>query len=103
LVSCLEDFILLKKYQASHFGSCYKLYFLPFLYPLPTEIAIKTAQASKHIQDIQTMEKCWFETFYSDSTVVNYLRLYVDDDVVEKYEKLAEKRIKSLGACRINP
>jgi hypothetical protein len=64
------------------------------------EIALKTAQASQCIQDMQTMSKCWFEAFHSDATVANYLRLYVDSSVTKKYAGLAEKRIETLNTSK---
>ena len=42
------------------------------------------------------MRKCWYEAFYSHSTVANYLRLFVDKEELNKYKSLAEKRIKDL-------
>lgn len=61
-----------------------------------SEIAIKTAQASKCVNDTATMRKCWYEAFYSDSTIPNFLRLFVDREVINEYKVLAEKRIEKL-------
>jgi hypothetical protein len=60
------------------------------------EIALKTAQASSCVNDSEFMKKCWFEAFYSNSTVANYLRLFVDGQVTTEYKDLAEKRIEKL-------
>ncbi len=60
------------------------------------EIAIKTAQASRCVNDIATMRKCWYEAFYFNSTIPNFLRLFVDQEVVNRYKALAEKRIEAL-------
>ena len=35
------------------------------------EIAMKTAQASCCINDSEFMRKCWYEAFYSNSTIPN--------------------------------
>jgi len=57
------------------------------------EIAVKVAQASHGINDLQLMKASWYEAFYSNSTVANYLRLFVDADVAARYKDLARKRI----------
>ncbi|HHY72033.1 MAG TPA: hypothetical protein GX497_02160 [Bacillus bacterium] len=61
------------------------------------EIAIKTAQASHCVNDIEFMRKCWYEAFYSNSTIPNYLRIFVNEEVTREYKDLAEKRIKTLS------
>jgi len=61
------------------------------------EIALKTAQASSCVNDREFMKKCWYEAFYSNSTISNYLRLFVDKEVVEEYKNLAEERIEKLS------
>ncbi len=48
------------------------------------EIAIKAAQASHCIDDSKFMKKCWYEAFYSDSSISNYLRLFVDGEVAKE-------------------
>ena len=60
------------------------------------EIAIKTAQASCCVNDSEFMKKCWYEAFYSNSTIPNYLRLFVNKEVIGEYKGLAEKRIEKL-------
>lgn len=57
------------------------------------EIALKVAQASRCINDMELMKVCWYEAFYSNSTVANYLRIFVDADVAARYRQCAEKRI----------
>lgn len=60
------------------------------------EIAMKTAQASCCINDSEFMRKCWYEAFYSNSTIPNYLRLFADTEVIRGYKSIAEKRIEKL-------
>ena len=60
------------------------------------EIAIKTAQASRCVDDSATMRKCCYEAFYSNSTIPNFLRLFVDREVINEYKILAEKRIENI-------
>lgn len=60
------------------------------------EIAIKTAQAAHCAGDYKTMKECWYEAFYSDSSVANFLRLFRDREVALEYKDLAEKRIAEL-------
>ncbi len=60
------------------------------------EIALKTAQASFCVNDSDLMKKCWYEAFFSNSTIPNYLRLFVDGEVTREYKDLAEKRIEKL-------
>lgn len=60
------------------------------------EIAMKAAQASCCVNDSEFMKKCCYEAFYSDSTIPNYLRLFVDGEVTRKYKDLAEIRIEKL-------
>jgi hypothetical protein len=60
------------------------------------ELAVKTAQAAFCVNDSEFMKKCWYEAFLSNSTVPNYLRLFVDGEVTREYKELAEKRIEKL-------
>jgi hypothetical protein len=60
------------------------------------EIAIKTAQASACVNDDMLIRKCLYEAFYSDSTVINYLRLFADKESTVAYKDDAEKRIGNL-------
>lgn len=60
------------------------------------KIAIKTAQACYFIEDDECMRKCWFEAFYSNSTITNYLRLYKDKKTIRQYVDKAKKRIEQL-------
>ncbi|OPZ94178.1 MAG: hypothetical protein BWY74_00768 [Firmicutes bacterium ADurb.Bin419] len=60
------------------------------------ELALKTAQASFCVNDSEFMKKCWYEAFFSNSTIPNYLRLFVDGEVTRKYKELAENRIEKL-------
>jgi len=60
------------------------------------EIAIKTSQASWCVNDFEYMRKCWYEAFYSDSTIANYLRIFANKEASIEYKELAEKRITSL-------
>ena len=60
------------------------------------EIAIKTAQASRCVNDSDFMRECWYEAFRSNSTIPNYLRLFVDEEAITKYKDFAEKRIEKL-------
>lgn len=64
-----------------------------------SEIAIKTAQASRCVNDTANMRKCWYEAFYSNSTIPNFLRLFVDQEVVNGYKVFSEKRIETLNVC----
>jgi hypothetical protein len=66
------------------------------------EIAMKAAQASCCVNDNEFMKKCWYEAFYSNSTIPNYLRLFVDGEVTREYKNLAEKRIGELRICDNN-
>ena len=61
------------------------------------EIALKTAQASSCVNDREFMRKCWYEAFYSNSTISNYLRLFADEEITEEYKELAERRIEKLS------
>jgi len=61
------------------------------------EIAMKTAQASCYINDSEFMRKCWYEAFYSNSTILNYLRLFTDTEAIKEYKNIAEKRITELS------
>jgi len=61
------------------------------------EVALKIAQASSCVNDREFMKKCWYEAFYSNSTIPNYLRLFVDKEVTEEYKDLAEKRVEKLS------
>ena len=63
---------------------------------LRCEIALKTAQASSCLNDKELMKKCWYEAFYSNSTITNYLRLFTDAEMISEYKDLAEKRIERL-------
>jgi len=56
------------------------------------EIALKTAQASSCLNDREFMKKCWYEAYYSNSTIPNYLRLFTDGEVIREYKDLAEKK-----------
>ncbi|SFG92663.1 hypothetical protein SAMN05660649_03161 [Desulfotomaculum arcticum] len=58
------------------------------------EIALKTAQASSCLNDSEFMKECWYEAFYSNSTIPNYLRLFTDGEVIREYKDFAEKRIE---------
>lgn len=60
------------------------------------EIAIKTAQASYCVNDGELMRKCWYEAFHSNSTVVNYLRLFIDIEATKPYKDFAIERIGKL-------
>jgi len=60
------------------------------------EIALKTAQASGCLNDSELMKECWYEAFYSNSTISNYLRLFIDGEVTRKYKDFADKRIEKL-------
>jgi len=60
------------------------------------EIALKAAQASHCVNDSEFMRKCWYEAFYSNSTVPNYLRLFADEEVTREYKVPAENRIEEL-------
>lgn len=60
------------------------------------EIAIKTAQAAWCVNDLELMRGCWYEAFYSDSTVPNYLRLFTDSEATRVYRALANNRIEEL-------
>ncbi|KJR44918.1 hypothetical protein UF75_4711 [Desulfosporosinus sp. I2] len=60
------------------------------------EIALKTAQASGCLNDSEFMKECWYEAFYSNSTIPNYLRLFTDGEVIREYKDFAEKRIEKL-------
>ena len=60
------------------------------------EIAIKVAQASYCINDKELAIKCFYEAFYSNSTIPNYLRLFLDKEMAREYKMLAEKRIEKL-------
>ena len=60
------------------------------------EIAIKTSQASWCVNDFEYMRKCWYEAFYSDSTIANYLRIFANKEASIEYKELAEKRIEEL-------
>lgn len=61
-----------------------------------SEIAMKAAQASYFMNDSEFMKKCWYEAFCSNSTISNYLRLFLDGEVIREYKDLAEKRIAKL-------
>ena len=63
------------------------------------EIAMKAAQASCCVNDSEFMKKCWYEGFYSNSTIPNYLRLFVDGEVTREYKNLAAKIIEKLRVC----
>ncbi|MGE5631884.1 MAG: hypothetical protein ACM3TR_12415 [Caulobacteraceae bacterium] len=60
------------------------------------EIALKTAQASHCVNDGEFMRKCWYEAFYSNSTIPNYLRLFADEAAIKEYKDLAKKKIEKL-------
>lgn len=60
------------------------------------EIALKTAQASSCLNDRELMKECWYQAFYSNSTIPNYLRFFTDGEVISEYKDLAEKRIEQL-------
>ncbi len=60
------------------------------------EIAIKAAQASHCVNDSEFMKKCWYEAFYSNSTVSNYLRLFADEGTIREYRISAKERIENL-------
>lgn len=60
------------------------------------EIALKTAQASGCLNDREFMKECWYQAFYSNSTIPNYLRLFTDGEAIRDYKDLAEKRIEKL-------
>jgi len=60
------------------------------------EIALKTSQASRCAGDFEYMRECWYEAFYSDSTIANYLRIFADKEATIKYKETAEKRIEKL-------
>lgn len=60
------------------------------------EIAMRVAQAAGCVNDSEFMKKCWYEAFYSNSNIPNYLRLFTDEEVTKEYKDLAEKRIEEL-------
>ncbi len=60
------------------------------------EIAIKTAQASYCVKDGELMRKCWYEAFHSNSSAVNYLRLFIDIEAAKTYKDFAVERIAKL-------
>lgn len=60
------------------------------------DIALKTAQAAWSVNDNDFMKKCWYEAFHSNSTIPNYLRLFTENDSVNEYKTIAEKRIEKL-------
>lgn len=60
------------------------------------EIAIKTSQASWCINDFEYMRRCWYEAFYSDSTIANYLRIFANKEALVEYRELIGKRIEEL-------
>ena len=59
-------------------------------------IALKTSQAASFLNKQELQHKCWYEAFYSDSTVYNYLRLFSDPAATVLYLELAKSRIGQL-------
>ncbi len=51
-----------------------------------SEIALKTSLAAYHIGDEEFMQECWYEAYDSDTTVVNYLRLFTAKNSILKYK-----------------
>lgn len=60
------------------------------------EIALKTSQAFAIMNHNEFMKRCWYEAFNSNSTIINYLRLFSDIESVASYKTDAEKRIEKL-------
>ena len=58
-----------------------------------SEIALKTSLASYHIGDERFMKECWYEAYDSNTTIVNYLRLFTTQDSVYKYKERANKKL----------
>jgi hypothetical protein len=64
------------------------------------EVAIKTAQASRCVNDHSFMRKCWYEAFYSNSSIPNYLRLFVDRQAIDEYRIPAGNRIDEIKTTK---
>ena len=58
-----------------------------------SEIALKTSLAAYHIGDEKFMQECWYEAYDSNTTIVNYLRLFTTQDSICKYKESANKKL----------
>ena len=61
------------------------------------EIAIITARIAADSGDSRLKRECWYEAFYSNSIVTNYLRLFCDTDCQREYKEKSEIRIQALN------
>lgn len=58
-----------------------------------SEIALKTSLAAYFLEDEMLMQKYWYEAYDSNSTVVNYLRLFTSNNAINIYKDSAEEKI----------
>lgn len=58
-----------------------------------SEVALKTSLAAYFLEDEMLMQKYWYEAYDSNSTVVNYLRLFTSKNAINMYKDSAEEKI----------
>jgi len=61
-----------------------------------SKIALKTAQASFFAGKPELMHQCWYQAFVSDTTVPNFLRLFVNEKVAADYKETALEKLEKL-------
>lgn len=54
-----------------------------------SQIAMKTALAEYHMGNEQEMKRFWYEAYVSDTKELNYLRLFLDEELASSYGKMA--------------
>lgn len=88
---------------------------IPTDYKIRGRIALRAADYANRLQDMEAAEQYWLETFRSDSSIVNYMRLRfevwdwkryqneVRTIIEEQFQKSKEKRTEfAAGECQCN-
>lgn len=56
-------------------------------YIIRSSIALLTSDYALQMQKIEEAEQCWLEAFYSNTTAINYMRLYLECKDYAKYKE----------------
>jgi len=65
--------------------------------PIRSKIALKTASAHYELGQDEEMKRLWYEAYLSNQSEVNYLRLFITDELMKQYGMMAKDSLKNVS------
>ncbi len=69
-------------------------------YTIRSEIALLTANYALQLEKTEEAEQCWVEAFCSNTTAINYMRLYLECKDYSKYKEKIKKQYEYMAERR---